>query len=230
MKKTYFLHIIILVGIVVSAGCTKEAPATGSGTVTINPPPPPPLPSNRPPIANAGVDFSIVLLNTEMTLQGQATDPDIGNTLSTTWTKIAGPSCNIVSPQSLTTNVSNLLEGVYMFELLVIDNQGLTSRDTVSVRTVNIGPIKNLVNFFNLSWICPMGCTISVPNIYSYIPSNTPIRVFIKLVNHAGWYEVDPISQYSLDNSIYFYQFHGNEMILYTETDGIINTDVRIIF
>ena len=213
----------------VNTGCEKESPGIRSGS-TQAPANPPSLPPNRPPEANAGVNFSIVLFNNEMTLKGQATDPDIGNTLTTTWTKIAGPACTIVSPQSLVTNVSNLVEGVYQFEFLVSDNYGLTSRDTVSVRAVNIGSLTNPVNFFNLSWTCPMGCTISIPDIYSHIPSNTPIRVFIKFVNQANWYEVAPINQYSLGNSIYFYQFQGSSIVLYTETDMSINADVRILF
>ena len=44
MKKIQFFQIIILVVIVfVIAGCKKELPAIGSGTVPINQLPPPPL-------------------------------------------------------------------------------------------------------------------------------------------------------------------------------------------
>ena len=85
MKKIHSFTIIILLVIVfVSAGCKKELPAIGSGTVPINQLPPPP-PPNRPPVANAGVDFSIVLLNNDMILRGQATDPVMWNTLSSSW-------------------------------------------------------------------------------------------------------------------------------------------------
>lgn len=209
MKKKYFIVFFAGVFILfINTSCTKDAPATSSGsvTVTVNPPPP-----NRPPVANAGVDFSIVLLNNDMILRGQATDPVMGNTLSSSWTKIAGPACTIVSPQSLTTTVSNLLEGEYQFELLVINNQGLTGRDTVTVRTVNVGSLTNFVNFFNLRWYCPMGCTIEIDNIFSQIPPNRPIRVLIKSINQVVWHEVIPISQYSLNN-LYYYGFNSNNI------------------
>ena len=51
MKTIHFFKISILIVVIVSTNCTKEAPATGtsSGTGTINPPPPP---INTPPTAN----------------------------------------------------------------------------------------------------------------------------------------------------------------------------------
>ncbi|MBO9635171.1 MAG: T9SS type A sorting domain-containing protein, partial [Chitinophagaceae bacterium] len=42
-------------------------------------------------------------------------------------------SYSIVSPNTAKTNVSGLLEGIYEFELLVTDDGGLTSKDTVKV-------------------------------------------------------------------------------------------------
>ncbi len=233
MKKIHFFQIIILVVIViVSANCTKEAPATGysTGTGTTNPPPPPP---NRPPVANAGLDFTGKLYSNDLTLRGKAYDPDMGNTLTTTWTKIAGQACTIVSPQSRTTSVTNLLVGEYQFELLAIDNYGATDRDTVNVKITSIEPITSPVNVFNLSWTCPMGCSIPIYDIYKHLPLNTPIRVFIKFVNSATWHEAVPISQYSTNNPVYYYSVdNDNEKTiwLYTDTDENINVDVRILF
>ena len=147
--------------------------------------------------------------------------------------KIAGPACTIVSPQSLTTTVSNLLEGEYQFELLVINNQGLTGRDTVTVRTVNVGSLTNLVNFFNLRWFCPMGCRTEIDNIFSQIPPNRPIRVLIKYINQAVWHEVIPISQYSLSN-LYYFGFNSNNsnttFWMYSDYGENNFFDVRIMF
>ena len=231
MKKIHFIKIIILVVIIfVSANCTKEAPATGysPGTSTTNPQPP--IPPNRPPVANAGLDFTGKLYSNEMSLRGNAYDPDMGNTLSITWTKIAGQACTIVSPQSRTTSVTNLLVGEYQFELLALDNYGATHRDTVNVKITGIEPITRPVNFFNLSWACPMGCGIPIYDIYKYIPSNTPICVFIKLVNTATWHEALPISQYSGNSPAYYYEIDSdNNIFLYTDYADI-NIDVRILF
>ena len=231
MKKIHFFQIIILSVIVfVNAGCTKEAPATGystgTGTGTTNPPPP-----NRPPVANSGLDFTGKLYSNDITLRGKAYDPDMGNTLSITWTKIAGQACTIVSPQSRTTSVTNLLVGEYQFELSVRDNYGATHRDTVNVKITSIEPITSPVNIFNLSWSCPFGCSILIYDIYKYMPSNMPIRVFIKFVTSATWQEAVPMSQYSTNNRVYYYEVDPEKTIwLYTDADENINVDVRILF
>lgn len=228
MKRIYFLLCFAATLLsFVNAGCKKEMPVDGlDGTVPVDPPTP-----NRPPEANAGVDFSILLLSNEMRLKGLAVDPDMGNILSTTWTRISGPACTIVSPQSLITRVANLVAGEYKFELLVSDNFGVADRDTVEVKAISLSSYTNQANFLNLSWSCPIGgCSIIVPNIYSHIPSNTPISVLIKLVNGTSWQEVEPISQYSPNNTIYFYQVQNNQMAILTEKEVSINADIRIFF
>ena len=93
--------------------------------------------SNHPPVANAGVDQTITLPNNYVTLDGRAsTDPD-NNITSYAWTKISGPSAfNIVNSTAVQTQVTNLVQGVYQFELKVTDAGGLFSKDTVQV-TVN---------------------------------------------------------------------------------------------
>jgi len=53
------------------------------------------------------------------------------------WRKISGPEqYRIVSPHSATTDVTNLVAGVYKFELKVTNSHNLSSRDTM-VLTVN---------------------------------------------------------------------------------------------
>jgi len=215
MKKEYIFQIIILAVIVfINASCKKETLA-------------PPL--NRPPVADAGKDISIVLFSNEVRLRGQVTDPNRGNTLRTTWTKIAGPACEIISPQSPSTLVSNLVEGEYLFELLVSDNHGATDKDTVAVKTTQLSSFTGQVNFFNLSWTCPMGCSINIPNIYSYIPPGTSTRVFIG-VNQVGWQEVIHESLYGTLNSIYYYGIDYNNFYVFTDFEFSTNVDIKILF
>ncbi len=222
----FFAGVMILF---VSTGCKKQPLVARSGTTYFYPTSPPP---NRPPISNAGPDFLAALISNEITLKGKATDPDKGDTISYTWTKITGPACTIVSPQSLTTTVSNLIQGEYQFELLVSDNHGAINRDTVLVKCSSITSFTNQANFLNLRWTCPMGCTVSISDIYSNLPSNTPFRVFLKFVNQAGWFEAIPISRYSNDDSLdYYYEItSNNDFVLFTESDVSINVDVRIVF
>ena len=90
--------------------------------------------SNKPPIAHAGKDTTITLPANTVMLDGSAsTDPD-NNIVSYAWTKISGPSSfNIVNVNAVQTQVSNLTEGTYQFELKVTDAGGLFSKDTVQV-------------------------------------------------------------------------------------------------
>ena len=113
---------------------TDNLGATGRDTVvvTVN------AAANQPPVANAGPNQTITLPTNTVTLTGSGNDPD-GTIASYQWTKIAGPSCTIVSPSQAQTAVNNLLQGVYQFQLTVTDNLGATGRDTVVV-TVNAAP------------------------------------------------------------------------------------------
>jgi len=67
--------------------------------------------------------------------------PIIGNAQSKVlkyeWRKISGPSqYKIESPKSRATRVTNLVAGVYQFELKVTNSKNLSSMDTM-VLTVN---------------------------------------------------------------------------------------------
>ncbi|MCW3094218.1 MAG: Ig family protein [Ferruginibacter sp.] len=94
---------------------------------------------NLAPIANAGSDMAIMLPINKANLVGSGADAD-GTVSSYAWTRIAGPSsASISNPTSPSTRVTNLVQGVYSFELKVTDNKGAIGRDTVyvTVKTVN---------------------------------------------------------------------------------------------
>ncbi|MBA3673505.1 MAG: hypothetical protein H0W75_00860 [Chitinophagaceae bacterium] len=90
--------------------------------------------NNKPPVANAGVDQIITFPNNVVTLDGSgSTDPD-NNITGYVWAKISGPSTfNIVNANTVQTQVTTLTQGVYQFELKVIDNGGLSAKDTVQI-------------------------------------------------------------------------------------------------
>ncbi len=98
--------------------------------VTVNPA------VNQPPTANAGPDITITLPVNTATLSGSGTDPD-GIISGYMWTKIAGPLPYTMSiPNAATVRATELVAGVYAFQLTVTDNSGATASDTVYV-TVN---------------------------------------------------------------------------------------------
>jgi len=91
-------------------------------------------PPNHPPVANAGNDTTITLPANTANLDGsKSTDPD-NNITTYQWTKISGPSSfNIANSNAAQTQVTNLVEGVYQFELKVTDAGGLNDKDTMKV-------------------------------------------------------------------------------------------------
>lgn len=123
MKWRYLLSVALFTFLVHS--CRKEdqpAPVVYDPSV------------NQSPIANAGLDKTIVLPTNSVTLDGRAsTDPD-NNITTYSWRKIAGPTpANIFDLAMPQTPVTNLTEGVYAFALKVTDAGGLFSEDTVLI-------------------------------------------------------------------------------------------------
>jgi chitodextrinase len=94
--------------------------------VTVNPPP--------PPIANAGAAQILAFPASQATLNGSASS---GFITSYYWTELSGPdsSAVIVSPTTISTAVTGLIPGVYIFQLTLNGD----SISTVQV-TVNAPP------------------------------------------------------------------------------------------
>ena len=99
--------------------------------------------NNQPPVANAGTDVVIAMpINTTM-LNGSASADADGTITGYTWSKISGPSqYAIANTGMMTTNVSNLVQGTYLFRLAVSDNGGAVAADTIAVNvtaSINAG-------------------------------------------------------------------------------------------
>ncbi len=114
---------------------TDNKGANGQRDVTVKVNPQPVI---IPPTANAGNDRTITLPVNTTTVTGTGNDPD-GTIESSLWEQISGPSiATIVSPASLSTDLSDLVEGIYIFRLTVTDNAGLAGFDEMLVRVLPI--------------------------------------------------------------------------------------------
>ncbi|MBN8688851.1 MAG: DUF4990 domain-containing protein [Chitinophagales bacterium] len=95
--------------------------------------------ANQLPSANAGADQVITLPVNTVTLTGSGTDPD-GSIVSYQWSKISGPATfSILSPAQSGTQINSLVQGTYVFRLIVTDNSGATADAFVTI-TVNAAP------------------------------------------------------------------------------------------
>jgi hypothetical protein len=90
--------------------------------------------TNRLPVANAGSDQTMSLPENSVILDGSASTDSDNNITSYSWTKISGPSSfDIFDTNAEQTEAYNLLQGIYQFELNVIDAEGLSDKDTVQI-------------------------------------------------------------------------------------------------
>ncbi|MEI9942617.1 MAG: PKD domain-containing protein [Chitinophagaceae bacterium] len=123
----------------------QGATATDVVVITVNAAVPPPV-ANQSPVANSGADQTITLPLNNVTVNGNgSTDPD-GTIAAYTWSKIAGPAqFTITSSAQMQTTITNLVQGVYQFELKITDNQGATATDVVVI-TVNAAVPPPVVN------------------------------------------------------------------------------------
>jgi hypothetical protein len=88
---------------------------------------------NIPPTAKAGEAQTITLPANSVTLHGTAKDLD-GKIKRTQWKRISGPdSFQIKSPADSVTTVNNLVEGTYLFEFKVFDNDRDSAQDVVLI-------------------------------------------------------------------------------------------------
>lgn len=97
--------------------------------------------ANRKPIAHAGIDQYLAANTTNTTLYGEYSHQQQPNnsvtiTMAYNWSLVSGPNTpTIVSPNSQNTVVNGLINGTYIFNLLVTSSYG---SDNINV-TVNIG-------------------------------------------------------------------------------------------
>lgn len=93
------------------------------------------FPNSPVPDADAGSDQSITLPNNSVTLNGSGSSGGTGETVTGwLWEQKSGPPCTIQSPGSMSTLVSGLTAGNYIFSLTVTNGIGLKNTDNVLIR------------------------------------------------------------------------------------------------
>ncbi|MEO6932912.1 MAG: malectin domain-containing carbohydrate-binding protein, partial [Chitinophagaceae bacterium] len=92
---------------------------------------------NIAPVANAGPDKEITMPAASVMLEGSGSDQD-GTVTGQTWTQVSGPNTAVFDNKMiLKPTVGGLIEGIYIFSLVVSDNQSATSSPDQVTVTVN---------------------------------------------------------------------------------------------
>ncbi len=114
---------------------TNSTGRTNSSTITVTV-----NATTPPPVANAGSDITITLPTNSATPDGSASSNPTGGSVSNAWSQIAGPSvATMAGTAAAEPVVSNLVQGVYQFQLTVTNSSGISASDTMLV-TVNPAP------------------------------------------------------------------------------------------
>ncbi|MCC6286979.1 MAG: DNRLRE domain-containing protein [Chitinophagaceae bacterium] len=134
--KPYYL--LALIGVLPFTSCQKEE-----------------IINNKVPVAEAGESQTIQIRGeaetATATLTGTGADAD-GNVVAYIWSQVSGPDASeIVNNGAPVTDVKGLITGTYLYQLMVVDNDGATGVDTVSVIvkgpeyiTLSLQPANNL--------------------------------------------------------------------------------------
>ncbi|HTI09459.1 MAG TPA: hypothetical protein VL832_12910 [Puia sp.] len=98
------------------------------------------IPENKSPLADAGAARQITLPANSVTLDGSASRDSDGKIVYYKWSKTSGPAgAKITSPASVTTSITGLTPGSYVFTLKTTDNGWAT--DSAKVRITVTGRV-----------------------------------------------------------------------------------------
>ncbi|MBS0455666.1 MAG: PKD domain-containing protein [Proteobacteria bacterium] len=162
---------VYVIGLVVNDG---KANSTAQASVTVTA-----APGNVAPVANAGDDVSTVV-GTTVDLSGVlSSDANVGDTLTYSWTLVSAPAGSVAVPgnsSSATATLTPDKPGVYVVQLVVTDNQGLSSAPdnvvvTAGAAGVNLAPVAKA----GLRQRSTVGQTVTLDGSKSYDPNGTAL-------------------------------------------------------
>lgn len=129
MVRNMFQRIVLFLIILTLISCQKELTCLNCAE------------SNQSPVANAGTDQITKLPKDSVLLDGENSSDADGTIKVWQWSKISGSTSIISNSSSSKTIAKGLISGIYLFELKVIDDGGLSAIDTVQIIVYN--PIIN---------------------------------------------------------------------------------------
>jgi hypothetical protein len=130
---------------------------------------------NALPIAYAGADRTINLPAANVVLDGTGSFDSDGTILSYSWVKISGPNpATVINATTNRATLTTVYEGVYEFELTIVDNDGGIAKDRVVITVLpgvvlgNQKPIANAGSDASIS--APANTSVSLDGSRSSDP------------------------------------------------------------
>ncbi|MBR9825262.1 MAG: hypothetical protein GYB36_05585 [Alphaproteobacteria bacterium] len=142
MKKRFGLVPLLAASLVACGG-------GGGSSSSSSAPTPTPTPSNANPVASAGSDFAGSLAASGIALDGSASSDADGDTLIYSWTietQPQGASATLNDADTARPTLATLVPGRYVIRLNVIDGNGGSAEDRVTLDLANDAPIVVLDN------------------------------------------------------------------------------------
>ncbi len=126
---------------------------------------------NEPPVAQAGLDQTIILPTNSVALNGEESiDPD-GTIKKYEWSKVSGPAQFLITnPSEKSTAVNQLAAGVYTFKLTVTDDRDSIATDDVTITVAAAAvPVATITDFTPTSGLVGASVVITGKNFIAPI-------------------------------------------------------------
>jgi alpha-tubulin suppressor-like RCC1 family protein len=108
--------------------------ATAAVTITVETASVPPPPPHIAPVADAGVNQTVTLPFTDITLDGSESYDEDGTITTYSWVQVSGNGgVTIQGSSQVQPEIYGLTPGTYVFQLTVTDNYGATGTATVTI-------------------------------------------------------------------------------------------------
>ncbi|MHA4844504.1 PKD domain-containing protein [Flavitalea antarctica] len=194
-----------------------------------------PRETDKLPTANAGPDVYVVPPAASCKLYGSATIHKNG-VERCMWLKISGPAVyKIDEPESFKPTVSDLIRGLYQFELTIIDGKGFTDVDTVTVTVGELPTPKQ--SFKNVYWnsegpngTLMWGAVLTIKNIYSFLPVGSNISVMISAGIPGTWTEALKEGAPGSENALYSFAIDSSNLYVWSNAEETGAADMMIYY
>jgi hypothetical protein len=194
---------------------------TDTVTVTVN------SASDAIPVADAGLDQSVAT-NNVVTLSGAGSvDPDGGAIVTYAWSQVSGPGVGLTGGGTVSPTFTPTAAGIYVFQLLVTDDEGDTSlpdQVTITVAAPGNGPPTACHTIVSPTGAITVGATVQLSAACSSDPDGQALTYDWDLV-----YPTDTPNIGSAVDLTYIPVVAGNHVITLTVSDGSFSDTINIL-